>query len=183
MKAYAFATNGTEEAELLCVVDLLRRAEVETVIVSIESSIELKSSHDVRFFADAVFSELDFSDADLIFIPGGMPGSRRLSDFAPLTRLISKTIGRGKRVAAICAAPALVLGKHGFLADKKATCAPGFVADLIGAIHVDAPVVTDGLITTACGLGAALDLGLELITLLKGADAAKETRTKIQYFK
>lgn len=183
MKAYAFVANGTEESELLCVADLLRRAEIETVIVSIESNREIISSHNVKLSADAKFDEVDFIDADLIFIPGGLPGSQRLSDFAPLNGLIAKCLSNGKRVAAICAAPALVLGRHGFLNGKRATCAPGFEAELKGAAYIEEAVVTDGLITTARGLGAALDLGLEIITLTKGEAAAKEMRAKIQYFK
>lgn len=183
MKAYAFAANGTEESELLCVVDLLRRAEIETVIVSIESGNEIVSSHNVKLTADAKFDEVDFSDADLIFIPGGMPGSQRLSDFAPLINLIADCLSDGKRVAAICAAPALVLGRHGFLSGKRATCAPGFAAELKGAAYTEEAVVSDGLMSTARGLGAALDLGLELIALTSGEAAAKEMRAKIQYFK
>lgn len=180
IKVNAMIANGTEECELLNVVDLLRRAGCDTHIVSVDG-ITVKSSHGVTITADERAEDVALDDCDLLFIPGGMPGSKRLGECEKLIAAVEKMLSKGKRVAAICAAPALVLGKNGFLKGKRATCFPNFEKDMDGAINTGARVETDGNITTARGLGCSLDLGLELIRLLIGKAEAEEIKAKIQY--
>ncbi|MDO4269063.1 MAG: DJ-1/PfpI family protein [Eubacteriales bacterium] len=180
-KVYAMIADGTEEVECLAVVDVLRRAGIETVLVSAMDRLDVVSSHNIRIQADAAVSEVDFSDADVIFLPGGMPGSEHLSGCAPLIRALEAQNAVGKRIAAICAAPAVVLGRHGFLRGKEAICFPGFEEELVGAVLSKSKVVTDGNITTAKGVGVALDLGLELVRLLKDWETAEDLKRKIQY--
>ena len=59
---------------------------------------------------------------------------------------------------------------------------PGFEMQLTGAV-ITAPerVVTDGNITTSRGMGTSLDLGLELVRLIKGEELAEQLRTSTQY--
>lgn len=180
-KVYAMIADGTEEAECLMVVDLLRRAGIQTVLVSVGGR-EITSSHKVTIRADMTVDEVDFSDADLIFLPGGMPGATNLANCARLSSVLDLHIKLGKRVAAICAAPAVVLGEKGFLRGKKATCYPGFENGLVGAtVMSEARVVTDGQFTTSRGLGCAADLGLEIIKLLSGEQVAEKVKSAIQY--
>ena len=87
----------------------------------------------------------------------------------------------GRRIAAICAAPGVVLGRHGLLKGRTATCFPGFEKEFGDGRYTHQGVVTDGNLTTARGLGFAVDLGLELVELLLGSEAAEETRRRIQY--
>lgn len=180
-KVYAMIADGTEEVECLSVVDILRRGGVEVVLVSAGDSREVLSSHQVAIRADAAVAEVDLSDGDCIFVPGGMPGSENLSACEPLVEALKEADREGKRIASICAAPAVVLGRHGLLKGRKATCFPGFEGDLIGAEHTSQGVVTDGHLTTARGLGYAIDLGLELVALLKGEEEAQAVKSKIQY--
>lgn len=180
-KVYAMIADGSEEVELLAVVDILRRSGVETVLVSISDRKDTISSHQVKIEADAVIAETDFSDGDVIFLPGGLPGAENLSNCPALIQAISQNLTEGRRVAAICAAPGVVLGRHGFLEGKTATCFPGFEKEFQGAEYTMQGVVTDGLITTARGLGFAIDLGLELVKLLVGEEQAEDTKKKIQY--
>ena len=179
-KIYAFIANGSEETECLAVVDLLRRARFDVELVSIEGVKQVTTSHNVRVTADKTFEECDFSDGDAFFLPGGMPGTNRLAAHGGLCGLLVSACKAGKRLAAICAAPS-VLGRLGLLKGKKATCFPGFEQYLEGATHVSAGVVTDGNITTARGLGFAVDLGLELIALLDGRTASDTVKNAIQY--
>lgn len=180
-KVYAMIADGTEEVECLAVVDILRRSGIETTLVSIGDSCDVVSSHNIKLQADAAIADVDFGDADVIFLPGGLPGSEYLSQCEPLIAAIRQALADGKRVAAICAAPAVVLGRHGFLEGKTATCYPGFEQECKGASYTTQGVVTDGNITTARGLGFAIDLGLELVMLLKGEGAAEDMKHKIQY--
>lgn len=180
-KVYAMIADGTEEVECLAVVDILRRCGIETVLVSAGETRNVVSSHGIRIEADATAAGTDFSDGDVIFLPGGMPGAENLSSCEPLIEALGKAAADGRRIAAICAAPGVVLGRHGFLKGKKATCFPGFEKEMIGAEHVEKGVVTDGNITTAKGLGTALDLGLELARILAGEDVAADIKKRIQY--
>lgn len=180
-KVYAMIADGTEEVECLAVVDLLRRSKIDTVLVAAKEDREVVTSHGIRIQADAAVGEVDFSDADVIFLPGGMLGSVHLSQCEPLIQALKAQNQAGKRIAAICAAPAVVLGHHGLLRGKRATCFPGFEEELNGAIVVDQGVVTDGNITTAKGLGVALDLGLELVKLLIDEKTADDLKKTIQY--
>lgn len=180
-KVYAMIADGTEEVECLAVVDILRRSEIETVLVSVNETKEVVSSHHVRLHADASAAETDFSDGDVIFVPGGMPGAEHLAACEKLIDALRQAAEDGRRIAAICAAPAVVLGRHGLLEGKTATCFPGFEKELLGAVYTDQGVVTDGNITTARGLGYAIDLGLELVRLLKGKEKSEDIRSRIQY--
>lgn len=158
-KVYAMIADGTEEVECLAVVDLLRRSKIDTVLVAAKEDREVVTSHGIRIQADAAVGEVDFSDADVIFLPGGMPGSVHLSQCEPLIQALKAQNQAGKR----------------------ATCFPGFEEELNGAIVVDQGVVTDGNITTAKGLGVALDLGLELVKLLIDEKTADDLKKTIQY--
>lgn len=180
MKVLAMAANGTEECELLNVVDILRRAGVQTVIVSVDD-LQIESSHGVKITADKTLNTADLTNCDLLFLPGGMPGSKRLAESKRLIGAIAVLLNKGKRIAAICAAPALVLGANGYLKGRKATCFPGFEEHMIGATATGERVVTDGNITTARGLGCSLELGLEIVRLLVGEEKANEIRDKIQF--
>lgn len=180
-KVYAMIADGTEEVECLAVVDILRRSGIETVLVSAGKTKKVVSSHQIKIQADATVEDTDFSDGDVIFIPGGMPGSENLSSCEKLIQALSRADQEGRRIAAICAAPGVVLGRHGFLKGRTATCFPGFEKEFDGAEYTRQGVVTDGNITTARGLGFAIDLGIELVKLLLGEPAAKEVKGKIQY--
>ena len=161
-KVYAFMANGLEEIECLAVVDILRRAGFECETVSITAEREVTGEDDV------------------LFLPGGMPGTKYLGGFAPLCDVLKKHAAVGGRMAAICAAPS-VLGDLGLLAGKKATCYPGFEERLVGATYVSDGVVTDGNVTTARGMGFAIDLGLELVKLLNGEEQARNLKAAIQH--
>jgi len=177
-KAYIFLADGHEECEALIVVDLLRRAGIEIVTASITGRKEVTSSHKVTYLADILFEESDYSDADMLILPGGMPGTLNLEAFKPLTDLVASFNAEGKNIAAICAAPT-VFGRMGILKGRKACCYPDMEGDLIGAEVSYEKTVTDGNIITGRGLGAAIDFALAIITKLQNAELAAEIAKKI----
>lgn len=182
-KVYVMIADGTEEVECLTVVDLLRRAGIEVKLVSVCGKT-VTSSHGVVITADDTVGLVDLTDGDAIFVPGGMPGAEKLAACTKLIDAIRVMQANKKRVAAVCAAPALVLGANGFLEGKKAVCFPErkFEEKMLGAnLQVGARVVTDGNITTARGLGCCIELGLELVKLFVSEQAAVELARKIQY--
>lgn len=179
-KVYAFMADGLEEVECLAVVDILRRGGVKVELVSISGHREVTGAHSITVTADSLYDDIDISDADLLFLPGGGGGTKLLGASATLARDLCRAAEEGKRLAAICAAPS-VLGGLGLLKGKQATCYPGFEDKLIGADCVKDGVVTDGNITTARGLGFAIDLGLELVRLLVDEKTSMEVKDAIQY--
>lgn len=179
-KVYVFLAEGFEEIEGLTVVDLLRRAKIETEMVSVMEGKQIKGSHGIKVTADSMFADVDFSDADILVLPGGMPGTLNLGKHQGLCELLKKHYGEGKKIAAICAAPS-IFGQLGFLNGRVATCYPGFESKLEGAVVCAAKVAVDGNVTTAKGMGAAIDFGLKLIEELSGLEKAMEIREGIIY--
>ena len=179
---YAFLADGLEEVEALMVIDLLRRTkQIDVVTVSIKEDKLIESSHNIKFYADKTIDEIDFEKGDCLFLPGGMPGTTNLGDCKKLTEQLVKYNEENKYLCAICAAPS-VLGKNGVLAGKKATCYPGF-EDMLNVTEVGGSVVTDKNVTTANGLGSALELGLEMIKNLLDEAESQKVADAIQYKK
>ena len=125
-KVYEFLANGFEEIEGLAPVDILRRGGVDIKTVSVTGTEWVETSHGVTIKADLKFEDIaSFEDADMLMIPGGMPGSTNLNEHEGVRQALIAQHKAGKRIGAICAAP-MVLASTGILEGKKATCYPGF---------------------------------------------------------
>lgn len=179
-KVYIFLAEGYEEIEGLTVVDLLRRANIDISMVSVTGNIYVTGSHQIASQADVLFENVDYSDADMLVLPGGMPGTKHLLEHKGLDLLLKQFHEKGKPLAAICAAPR-VLGLKGILKGKNATCYPGNEDALLGAHVINASVVVDGNITTSKGMGTAIDFSLSLINTLVGVNEASKIAQAIQY--
>ena len=179
MKAIVFLADGFEECEGLIVVDILRRAGVETVMASAMDSLQIDSSRHIRVIADVMAADVDYDTVDLIVLPGGRLGTENLGA-NDLVVEKCKEFAADKHLAAICAAPSL-LAALGLLDDKKATCHPDFEGHMAGAELTGESVVTDGRITTGQGLGASFDFSFELVKLLVGAETVDQIRKAICY--
>ena len=107
-KAVVFFADGTEECEALLVVDLLRRAKVEVIVASAMGRRELVSSHKIHLTADALAEEVDYSDVDMVVLPGGIPGTPNLAANKTVTETCAAFAKAGRKVAAICAAPSIL---------------------------------------------------------------------------
>ncbi len=171
MKTYVMLAPGFEIAEATVPIDIMRRAGVEVVTVSITPYPEVRASNGVILVADALLEDTDLSDGDLLFLPGGMPGATNLSDCEPLRKFIMQYHAAGKWLAAICAAP-LVYGRLGLLDGKDATCYPGFEPELKGANCLRKTVVCDKNFITGCGPGAAFALGHAIVSALISKEKA-----------
>lgn len=175
---YIFLADGFEEIEALTPADIFRRAKLPTATVSITDSRTVTGSHQIAVQADRLLSEIDPSDADLLLLPGGMPGTTNLAACKPLCEMLLAHAAQNKPLAAICAAPS-VLGGLGLLQGKAAICYPGFENALIGATVSEKKVVRDGNTVTAAGMGVALDFALECLNLLGHEDAAAQIKTAV----
>ena len=178
-KAVVFFAEGTEECEALLVVDLLRRAKVDVTIASATGNRAITSSHKVHITADALAEDIDYSDVDMVVLPGGIPGTPNLAANKTVTDTCV-SFASGKKVAAICAAPS-VLAQLGLLEGRKATAHAAFQDQLTGAEVLDTEVVVDGNITTSYGLGGAIPFALELVRQLAGQAEADRIQNAIAY--
>lgn len=175
MKGYVFFADGFEEIEAVTVVDVLRRAGLEIIMVSMNGNREVRGAHGIPVITDELFEYVDHQGADILILPGGMPGTKNLAAHHKLGDLLKKYHAENKWVTAICAAP-IVLGGLGILKGKNATCYPGFEPQLEGATISHAPVVQDGNIITSRGAGTALEFALKLVEISVGPEKAKNLR-------
>ena len=164
---------GFEEIEAITIIDVLRRAGFEVVVVSISNELLVSGSHKISVVADKLFVDLNYNMIDMIVLPGGMPGSMNLDQHEGLKQQIKKFNGSNKPIGAICAAP-LVFGHLGLLKGKRAVCYPGFEDELIGAKLSDQPVMVEGNIITGRGVGAALTFSLKIVEMLDSRDKAEK---------
>lgn len=182
---YIFLADGFEISEALTTVDMLRRGGVNVKTVSIYSDRIVTSSNRVPVIADMSFGEFKAATSfgpclpsDVMIFPGGMPGSSNLAAFGKLMDIMRQHYAEGGTVAAICAAPGVVLSQLPDIKGMKMTCYDGFDEPLTakGAEYVKEGVVTDGNIITGRGPGWALEFGLRILEHVRG----KETADKVK---
>ena len=180
-----FLADGFEDVEALATNDVLRRGGVATRLVALTDDPQVESSHGILVTAEAFLPELDTNHAgttaeDVMIFPGGMPGSKALAACAPLIELMRAHYAAGGSVAAICAAPGLVLSqlKPADLQGVKFTCFDGFQDALIekGAVYTPEPAVRCGRIVTGRSAGHAVTFALEILRGIKGEAEADRVR-------
>ena len=175
---YVFLADGFEETEAIAPIDMLRRAKLNVKSVGVGTKTPT-SSHGIQVTADITTEEAQLdSELQLIVLPGGMPGTLNLKASDTVQKSIAFCVENKIPVGAICAAPS-ILGDLGLLDGREAVCFPGFEKNLHGAKVQNKLCVTDGQFTTACGAGAALVFGLELVKVLCGAEKSEEIRRAI----
>lgn len=198
-KAVVFLAEGFEEVEAISPIDYLRRAGVEVVTAAIpvngKSDPLVMGAHKIPVKADMTFDEYIASAdglPDAVVAPGGMPGAANIAACSLALDFIKKMFEQKKLVAAICAAPVVVLAKTGVLAGRKYTCYPGMKrfedycgskeeADKLtaGAVHVDGqPFVADGNLITGRGPGAAEQFSMAIVECLCGKETAQNIKEK-----
>ena len=181
--SFVFLAAGFEEIEALTAVDVLRRAGMNVQTVSITSALQVKGAHGVTVNADLIFDNTLFNNPEWLVLPGGMPGASNLFEFGPLQGLLkSQAESENGRIAAICAAPAVVLGQLGLLKGEEATCYPGFENMLEGAIVKDQPVVVSNKFVLGNGPANALPWALSIVMEALGQEASAKVASGMLYY-
>lgn len=177
-----FFAEGFEEIEGLTVVDLCRRAQIDTDMISITEEKVVMGSHAIPIIADKVIAEVDFDSMDMIVLPGGLKGTQNLEACEPLMEQVDAFYNGGKYVSAICAAPS-ILGHRGILNGKEACSYPSFESHLEGAVVKQESAVMCDNITTSRGMGCSIDFALAIIERFKGKEAADKIAASVVYEK
>lgn len=182
---YIFLANGFEEIEALATLDVLRRGGVDVKTVSVLYDKFVTGSHKTTVVADMTYGEfkaevqLDGTDeSDVMIFPGGMPGTRNLAENGEIINFMRLHYAEGGAVAAICAAPGLVVSQLPSLQGKHFTCFDGFEDAPVarGGIYEKKPAVRDGNLITGRGAGCAVEFGLAILAHLKGEETAAAVR-------
>lgn len=174
---YMLLGTGFEEMEAIAPLDLLRRAGVEVLTVGINGKTVV-GSHKIAIEADITIGEMNLMDMDMIIIPGGLGGVASLRACPEALAALKFGWENGKYVAAICAGPT-VLADLGITDGKKCTCYPGHETNMGSAVMQKQAAVVDGKLITGTSAGCAIPFGLELVSALKGEEAAEKVKKQI----
>lgn len=167
--------NGFEEIEAMTIIDVLRRADCNVTIASVQEQT-ITAAHGVKIITDCLINDCAENEYDMIVLPGGMPGSTNLKHSKMLENMLKQQQERNRTYAAICAAPAVVLKPLGLLDHKKATCYPSFAKDLSASYSNDSTVIIDGNCITSQGPGTAMEFALVLVEVLFDHNKAQELK-------
>jgi 4-methyl-5(b-hydroxyethyl)-thiazole monophosphate biosynthesis len=172
MSALVFLAPGFEEIEAITVVDILRRAEIETVVAGLVTN-PLVASRKTRHLADIHLADVDSGrEFEIIILPGGVEGAKNLATSPLVREWLFRQRERGQWVAALCAAPTALLA-HGWLpADTKLICHPS-VQEQFSPSQVQTAdrVVVDGRLITSLAAGSAMEFAYEIVRQLRGKEA------------
>ena len=166
--------EGCEELEAITNIDVLRRAGLEVVTVSL-GDLAVLGDHDIEIKADKNIDDLDLEEVGGIVLPGGMPGAKHLKEDSRVVELVQKLDEEGGLVAAVCAAP-MVLEEAGVIEDRPATSYPGFDKEMPSCRYQEERVVVDDNLVTGRGPGVALEFAIKIVELLVGAEKAEELK-------
>lgn len=182
-ESFVFLAAGFEEIEALTVIDVMRRAGMNVQTVSITSALQVRGAHGITVNCDVLFDNTLFDSPEWLVLPGGMPGATNLYEFGPLQGLLkAQAESENGRIAAICAAPAVVLGQLGLLKGEKATCYPGFENLIQGAEVIDAPVVVSNKFVLGNGPANALPWALSVVKEALGQEEAAKVAAGMLYY-
>jgi 4-methyl-5(b-hydroxyethyl)-thiazole monophosphate biosynthesis len=184
-KVLLFLADGFEEVEAITPIDYLRRAGIDVIIAAVGSDAIVTGSHKISVKADVLLNDvylenkLNAEHWDAVLCPGGMPGAANIAASPVACAFLKGMADEGKIVAAICAAPAVVLGSLGILNDRRFTCFPGMEAQVPKGIWQEEKAVIDGNIITSRGAGTAVNWAYALIENLAGKEKADTLITNI----
>jgi 4-methyl-5(b-hydroxyethyl)-thiazole monophosphate biosynthesis len=170
--------EGFEEIEAVAIIDVLRRAGVEVVVASLQSTA-VRGAHAIEVRADVEFGQVDVASFDMLVLPGGMPGTTNLMEDERVIAAVKTLHAKQRSVAAICAAP-MVLARAGVISKVAVTSFPGVRGKLGDAdVRAEPRVIKSGTITTSQGAGTAIEFALELVAQFCGAAQAEELRVAL----
>ncbi|CNI18080.1 protein deglycase YajL [Yersinia mollaretii] len=169
---------GSEETEAVTTIDILVRAGIEVTTASVagDGALEITCSRGVRLLADTRLVDVADQKFDVVVLPGGIKGAECFRDSPLLVATVRQTHNEGRLVAAICAAPALVLEHHNLFPVGNMTGFPALKDKIDAAKWMDQRVVYDRRVNlvTSQGPGTSIDFALKIVFLLLGREKAEE---------
>ncbi len=175
---FVILAHGFEDIEAISVVDILRRADMDVKMVSVDGELSVTSAHGITIHADMLIEDVKKEDVELIVLPGGMPCTENFIGCTILGDLIKTSYADGKLIAAISSAP-WVLAHLGLLAGKRVVSHPDFKDKLTDAEILPEIVVHDGQFITSQGSGTALHFAYKIVEVLKNKTASDKLKDEM----
>ncbi len=171
--------HGFEEMEAIVPIDILRRADIEVTVASLESDLHVRGKNNIVVTAEVAFDDVLKKSFDAILLPGG-PGARKLRGDSRLLGLVKQFYKEGKIIGAICIAPT-ILKEAGILEGKHYTAHFSGQDELLD-IDRELPVVRDGNIITSQGPGTTILFAFALVEALTNKSVVEKLSKDICYF-
>ena len=181
MSALVFLAPGFEEIEAITVIDILRRAEIETVVAGLVTN-PIQAARQTRHLADIHLADVDPArEFEIVVLPGGVEGAKRLAESLLVRDWLERQRKRDQWVAAICAAPTALLA-HGWLRpEQKITCHPTVNSQFPGPqTHDGQRLVVDGKLITSLAAGSAMEFAYEIVRQLRGSDIVSKVNQGVR---
>jgi len=174
--------EGFEEIEASTIIDVLRRAEIDVVVAGLAGVEPCRGSRGIVFVPDSSFDAVAAreDDFDLVVLPGGTDGTRRLAAHEGLRAMLTSRVDEGRPVGAICAAP-FVLERAGLLEGREFTCHPALADTLKSPGRLDDVTVDAGVVVTSQSAGTAMPFALHLVERLCGGATRERVAEGLQY--
>jgi 4-methyl-5(b-hydroxyethyl)-thiazole monophosphate biosynthesis len=170
--------DGFEELEAIAPIDVLRRAGAQLTIASMDSTqLKVKGRNGVFLLCENTFEQARKERFDLTILPGG-PGHQQMKKDPQLHHYLREIHHEKRWIAAICAAPTILLEAGIIDTDTPCTGHDSIIGQL-PQIQTDRSVILHENILTARGAGAALEFGLCCVELLFGKTIAHEIKEAI----
>jgi len=176
-KVLVLLSPGFEEIEAVTIIDILRRAEIETTVAGLEKKM-IKGSHNISIKCDIYYRDVKIDEFEFLVLPGGQPGTNNLKSNQKVIEWLQKFSNDNKIIAAICAAPT-VLAKANILENIKVTSYPSEKSIFDSDFYSEEKVVQDKNVITSRGVGTAIDFSLKLVEIIKGKNIRDELASKI----
>ena len=174
-RALVILHPGFEEIEAVTPIDLLVRAGIEVVQVTLGETLATTGKNGIIVQAADYLKNVASDSFDAIVLPGG-PGIGKIRNHPMICELFKQQKAANKIIGCICAAPLLLLDA-GLISNLRYTCYPSVKDELSEAL--EDPVVRDGTIITSRGPGTATEFGLELIRVLLDEATAEKIAASI----
>ncbi len=173
--------RGVEEIEFVATVDILRRANIEVVMASLDGQ-PVTGRSGITIQPDANLADIVHEDWDMVVLPGGLPNAHLLRDDANVKAVVQRLREQRKSIAAICAAPT-ALAAYGITEGMRVTsypsCEPEMKQLAPSSVYVDDIVVEDDFLITSRGAGTAVEFALHLVARLQGQAQSDKIRKAI----
>lgn len=172
VKTLILLAPGYEELEAVAIIDILRRASIEILIVGTVNDA-IPSARGVKIIPDTDLESIKDQLFDMIILPGGIEGTENISNDQRAVSMLKRHIDQGKMVGAICAAPT-IFDRHGISEGKTITCHPVCRSSVKHSVISDKRVIKDGQIITSQGPGTAIEFALEIVRHIAGEEKMLE---------
>ncbi|RHX89555.1 DJ-1 family glyoxalase III [Leptospira stimsonii] len=169
--------EGMEEMEAVIIVDVLRRAKIEVTSASLQEGF-VTASRGVRLLADTSLDHIDFKTFDMIVLPGGNGGTKALASDKRISDFLIEAKRNGQWIAAICAAPSILVHQNILTNQDRFTSFPGVVSEAPG--YTGSRLEISGKIVTSVGPGSAFEFSLELVRILRDEKTMLEVKEALQ---